>query len=86
MYVAIQEARCQWYDIGVELRVSANDLDAIKRKHRDDPKDCLTETLKIFLRRADPKPTWIRLADALGSKAVGFGYLGERVRQLLTQL
>ena len=37
VYVAVQEARCQWYDIGVELRVSANDLDAIKRKHCDDP-------------------------------------------------
>ena len=38
VYVAVQEACCQWYDIGVELRVSANDLDAIKESTAMTPK------------------------------------------------
>lgn len=81
VYGEVEEARSQWYHIGLELRVSANDLDAIKSRNRDDPKDCLTEMLKVFLKRTDPKPTWAQLADAVGSKTVGYGYLVERIRK-----
>jgi hypothetical protein len=75
----MQNARSEWYHIGLELRISPNDLDAIKKQYND-PKDALTETLKIFLRRLNPKPTWAQLADALGTKSVHYEYLVESVR------
>jgi hypothetical protein len=75
----MQAARCKWYHIGLELKISANDLDAIKKEYND-PEDTLTETLKIFLKKVNPKPTWAQLADALGTKSVGYGYLVESVR------
>lgn len=79
VYAAMQDARSKWYHIGLELRISPNDLDAIKKQCNNDLKDALTETLLIYLRRVDPKPTWSQLADALGAKSVGFEYLVERV-------
>ncbi len=75
----MQDARSKWYHIGLELRISPNDLDAIKKEYND-LEDALTETLKIFLKKENPKPTWAQLADALGTKSVGYGYLVERVR------
>jgi hypothetical protein len=78
VYDVMQDARSKWYHIGLELRISPNDLDAIQKEY-DDPEGALTETLKIFLKRVDPKPTWAQLADALGTKSVGYGYLADRV-------
>jgi hypothetical protein len=73
----MRKARAKWDDIGLELKISPNDLDAIKKQY-DDPADALKATLQIFLRR--PKPTWAQLADALGTESVGYEYLVESVR------
>ena len=84
VYDAMQDARSKWYHIGLELRIGPNDLDAIVKQCNNDLTNALTETLSIYLRRLDPKPTWSQLADALGARSVGFEYLAERVRHRLT--
>ena len=80
VYGAIEEARSEWYHIGLKLKISANDLDAIRRANHNDSNHCLTETPLIYLKRTDPEPTWGQLADALQSKLVGYSYLADKVR------
>jgi hypothetical protein len=65
----MREARSKWYHIGLELKISPNDLDAIKKQYSD-TEIALTETLQIFL-RLNPEPTWAKLADALGTESIG---------------
>ena len=47
----------------------------MKIKCRDNPDECYTEMLKVWLRRVHPQPTWSALSDALKSPSVGCGDL-----------
>lgn len=40
----VWEARCKWYDIGIELRLSVSDLDRIRLQFKDDADRCVTES------------------------------------------
>ena len=60
-------------------------LDAVKLHYRENPDECFQEVLKVWLKRDKPKPTLIALANALGSKTVGFGHLVSEVEQLHIQ-
>ena len=75
---AVWEARVEWYDIGVELRVSPDTLDTIQKDHRD-TKPCFREMLKVWLRRTEPRPSWAELAKALRSPTVGYEDLADRL-------
>lgn len=81
VYNEVKDARAKWYFIGLALGINPNDLDSIKTKCRENPDECLTETLKVFLKENDPKATWARLADALEDSSVGEGYLADELRQ-----
>ena len=72
----------KWHNIGIELKIGANYLAAIRTKYRDDPDDCFSELLYTWLKRVDPKPTWDSLARALRSPTVNFGYLSEKVDKI----
>ena len=76
---AIWESRTDWYDIGLGLLVSPDTLDAIQKDHRDISKTCFREMLKVWLRRAEPKPTWTELATVLRSPMVGYEHLAEQL-------
>ena len=76
---AVWEARADWYDIGLGLTISADDLDAIKRDERDICKACFREMLKVWLRRSEPRPTWTELAKVLRSPMVDRGHLAEQI-------
>ena len=65
----LHEARTKWYDIGLELKVPVGTLESIEAQS-DDPKKCLLEALKHWLKTVDPKPTWQVLVDALRSCVV----------------
>ena len=79
VYNKVQDARSQWYMFGLELGIIADDLDSIKSLCRGETIESLLEVLKLFLRRAKPKPTWQLLADALNS--VGCEALAEQLRE-----
>ena len=64
---------------GLELGIIADDLDPIKSLYRGDTTESLLEVLKIFLRKAKPKPTWQLLANALDG--VGCGAIAEQLRE-----
>ena len=48
--------RAKWKFIGLELQIESGDLDAIGVNNRT-VEDALLEVIKLWLRRANPKPT-----------------------------
>ena len=82
VFTKTQDARSKWYFIGLGLNIDSDDLDPIESSCRGDDKKSLLEVLKIFLKRANPKPTWQQLADALDNPGVDYGELAEQVRKL----
>ena len=77
----IFHVRSKWFNLGIELEMSSDDLEAIKVRHNNDPDACLLDLLTTWLKNLDPKPTWESLASALKSKAMGYEQLSEEVRQ-----
>ena len=71
------EARAKWYNIGLSLRISPDNLDTIKRDHRDVSEECFKEMLKVWLRGTRPKPEWAALTKAMISPMVGYRQLTE---------
>lgn len=43
------EARKDWYDIGLGLHISPDDLDTIQEDHRNISRTCFREMLKVWL-------------------------------------
>ena len=65
---ALWDARCKWYDIGVELDLDTATLDAIGADYRK-VEDCFREVISKWL-NASPDPSWKALSEALRSPAV----------------
>lgn len=70
----------KWYDIGMQLRVSVDTLDAIKKQYLNDSSDCLRETLKTWLKSYPLPTTWSTIVDALRSSIVGEGRLADSLK------
>ena len=79
MQAAIWDARSKWYDVGVNLRISPDTLDVIRENERNICDPCFREMLKVWLRRTEPRPTWMYLAKALTSPMVGYGHLADKL-------
>jgi hypothetical protein len=62
------EVRLKWYDIGLELMVTADELDEIKSRNDNDSNICLREMLKVRL--FNNPLTWKAVAEALEAKPV----------------
>ena len=77
---AIFHVRSRWEHIGIEL-LSKNDTDAIKREKSNDTVDCLTEMLSVYLKRADPEPSWRSIIAALKAEAVRESQLAEELEK-----
>jgi hypothetical protein len=69
--------RQKWYNIGIELGLSTDELDVIESKYKDDPDRCLVEVIKMWLKSIDPFPTWSILACALRANAINEVALAE---------
>ena len=78
---AIWDARSKWYSIGLNLKVSSNDLDAIRKRCRDDPDECFTEVIKCWLRGSNHTPTWSKVIAALSAQSVGFLDLAREIKK-----
>lgn len=82
----IWEARTQWYNIGLGLGLSLGSLEAIQCNN---PKceDCFRDMLSKWLKKANPRPTWSALAEALESPSVDYSLrLAESDKILLRKL
>lgn len=69
------DASCKWYNLGLELKINPDSLDAIQKENRGNVQDCLRDLLKQWLRRGEPKATWGTLIEALKSPLVGEEHL-----------
>ena len=76
---ALWEGRAKWYNIGLELGLTAGTLDAIQQTNRDHTDHCFRATLKEWLSRGDLHPSWSTLATALRVQPVGLGHLAEQL-------
>ena len=76
----ILSAAAKWYDIGLELGMTADYLDTI-RKTNDDPQDCLRKLLRRWLSCVDPQPSWKALINALSSPAVNYQALASKIEE-----
>ena len=71
-------AQTRSYLLGMKLKLEIHEIEAIHEKHLD-PRDRLLHIILAFLRRAEPRPTWRVIVDALRSPAVSLTALAERV-------
>ena len=78
----VWEARCKWYDIGIELGLNVSDLDRIRHLFKDDADRCVTEMLTLWLR--NHTATWKQLINSLEHKTVGFTNLAMMVTKNIT--
>ena len=69
----------QWYNVGLELGISPDTLDAIKSDNRDICADCYRTMLKQWLKGKNPRPTLGALAEALGSSSVKMAHTAEQL-------
>ena len=77
---SVWEARVQWYDLGLELDISPDTLDAIEVANGQNPDRCFRAMLTKWLREHE-RPTWRALAEALRSPSVGQSNLAEEILQ-----
>ena len=70
VFTSVFDARAKWQDLGLVLKIDAASLDAIEMDNPRNVQGCLRCLLKIWLRRAQPKPSWEALAEALRSPLV----------------
>ena len=62
----------------MKLKLEIHEIEAIHEKYLD-PRDRLLHIILAFLRRAEPRPTWRVIVDALRSPIVNLTALAERV-------
>ena len=74
---AIWDARTRWYNLGLELEITPDTLDAIKQDNANKTEDCFRDMLTKWLR--EHQPTWSALAEALRSPLVGLNDLAEEI-------
>ena len=63
------DVQLKWYDLGIELEVSQQELNVIRSNHKDDPASGLREMVTVWLKDND-QATWDALAEALESKSI----------------
>ena len=76
---AVWEGRAKWYNIGLELGLTAGTLDSIKLANQGDPDHCIRETLKNWLGKNDLHPSWSDLARSLRAPPVGLEQLAKEL-------
>ena len=76
---AVWEGRAKWYNMGLELGLTAGTLDAIQQTNKHDVDDCFRAMLKEWLRKTEVLPAWNSLAKALRAPPVGLEQLAEQL-------
>lgn len=66
---AVFDCRKCWFDLCLALRLSYDDLSAIRREHGGDTAACLREGLCLWLQ--SEKATWRALVDTMANSSGG---------------
>ena len=78
IFEELLEAMNQAYVLGLKMNLPTHEVDAISAAYTN-ARDRLLQVILVFLRRAEPRPTWRVIVDALRSPAVNLTALAERV-------
>lgn len=70
----VWDANSEWYNIGLGLDLSSNELDGIRQEEKR-PGDCFREVLKKWLMKSNPRKS--QLIEALKQPCVGHEQLAE---------
>ena len=70
MYEDLIDISHQWYDLGLQLKLTEGTLETIKSDNHENAQHCLRKVLSTWL-KIDPRPSWQTLCAALRSRTVG---------------
>lgn len=79
---ALWEAKVQWYNVGVRLRMKVHELDTIDVETGDDTSKKLTRMVKSRLNMMEPC-TWRDLYEALKHPTVDMPYIADKLKSRL---
>ena len=71
-------AQNQSFLLGLRLKLQFYEVETIQKEYKD-PKDRLLQTIIAFLKRAEPKPTWRVIVDALKNPTLGLPALVKKL-------
>ena len=75
---ALQDKAAKWFMIGLQLRLSTDELDIIEADSAG-VEECLRNVLRKWRSKTHPPPTWRALIDALRTSAVGEAVLARQL-------
>jgi hypothetical protein len=76
---AVWEGRAKWYNLGLELGLTAGTLDAIQQTNANNVDNCFRAMLTEWLRKLELFRTWSSLARSLRAQPVGLEELAEHL-------
>ena len=79
LFSKLYPVRAKWYNLGLGLGISCNDLDAIKKDCKEDTGECLKEVLKLWLKSQHPG-----IADLIKSLSEPIVGESQLAKELLT--
>ena len=77
--VATWVVRVDWHNVGLALGLPVDTLEVIKNEQRENCDKCYTQALQVWLRGANPRPSWNALCSALKSPTVGYELLAKEL-------
>ena len=79
------KVRTKWYNIGLELHIEAEDLNAIRENNKDNCDKCLTDMISKWLRN-HRLSTWTDICNALRVETVGNAQFADELEKEVTAL
>ena len=80
VYVLTRDASYKWFDLGLALGLSHNDLSSLSDKYRGDCECCLREMLARRL-QSSPQLTWEIVCSALRKATVDRHDVAEKIEE-----
>ena len=77
---ALQSKAAKWLMIGLQLHLSADELDIIKADC-DCVQECLTRVVRRWQSKTEPRPTWRAIIDALKAPTVAEAVLAKQLEE-----
>ena len=77
----------KWYDLGIELLDSNNDVEELNTIEADYPSNlnkCCTKMFDLWLKK-HPTASWNQLIDALRQPCIELGSLASKIEQMFLQ-
>ncbi len=79
LYIATFDARIEWRNFLLVLKIPSDKIDSIGKEWRDDPKECYREGLKEWLKGGER--SWEDVVKALSSPIVGEVHIARTIEK-----